>query len=65
MIQNALKDIGGIGVYGVISVCLFFLVFGVALIRALLLKKSFLDSMSALPLQDDTGTPQKGETRHE
>ena len=52
MIQNVLRDIGGIGLYGVISVCLFFLVFSVALVRACLLKKPFLNSMSVLPLDD-------------
>jgi hypothetical protein len=52
MIQNVLRDIGGIGLYGVISVCLFFLVFSVALVWACLLSKPFLKSMSALPLDD-------------
>ncbi len=52
MIQNVLRDIGGIGLYGVISVCLFFLVFSVALVRALWLKQSFVNSMSTLPLDD-------------
>jgi len=37
----------------VISICLFLVVFGGALIWALLLKKSFLKSMSALPLSDE------------
>jgi hypothetical protein len=53
MIQNVLTEIGGVGIFGVISVCLFFLVFGGALLWALLLKKSFLNLMGALPLQDD------------
>jgi hypothetical protein len=52
MIQNVLRDIGGIGLYGVISVCLFFLVFTIALVRACLLKKPFVQSMSVLPLDD-------------
>jgi hypothetical protein len=65
MIQNVLQNIGGIGLYGVISICLFFLVFTGALIRACLLKKSFLDSMSAIPLKDDEPAPQKGIPRHE
>ncbi len=52
MIQNVLQEIGGIGLYGVISVCLFFLVFSTAVVRACLLKQSFLTSMSALPLDD-------------
>ncbi|HXI50615.1 MAG TPA: hypothetical protein VNH84_03905 [Candidatus Saccharimonadales bacterium] len=64
MIQNVLHDIGAIGSYGVVSVCLFFLVFGVALIRACLMKKAFLNSMSRLPLDD--GQPAgKGVSDHE
>ena len=54
MIQNALKEIGGIGIYGIISVCLFFTVFAVALIWAGRLKKPFLNSMGSLPLRDET-----------
>ena len=66
MIQNVLKDIGGIGIYGVISVCLFFLVFGGALIWALLQKKALCQRMSALPLHDDdAGGPTKGNSRHD
>jgi len=52
MIKNVLTSIGGIGLYGVISVCLFFLVFSVAFVRACLLEKQFLNSMSVLPLDD-------------
>jgi len=66
MIQNILQDIGGIGLYGVISVCLFFLVFSVALLRACLLKRPFLKTMGELPLADDSpATPAKGATLHE
>ena len=65
MIQNVLRDIGGIGLYGVLSVCLFFLVFSVAFIRACLLKKPFLQSMSALPLHDGQPAPTKGIPDHE
>jgi len=64
MIQNVLRDIGGIGLYGVISVCLFFVFFSVAVIRACLLKKPFLNSMSALPLDDGQPTPEKGGPSH-
>ena len=57
---------GGIGIYGVISVCLFFIVFGIALLWALQLKKPFLKSMGALPLQDENAVDvMKGETRHD
>lgn len=66
MIKNVLSDIGGVGVYGVISISLFLLVFTVALVRTCLLKKSFIRRVSELPLDD--GTPAgaaKGESRHE
>ncbi|HVR36634.1 MAG TPA: CcoQ/FixQ family Cbb3-type cytochrome c oxidase assembly chaperone [Methylomirabilota bacterium] len=65
MIKNVLRDIGGIGLYGVISVCLFFVVFSVAVLRACLLKKPFLKSMSALPLDDGIPVPPKGDSSHE
>ena len=66
MIQNVLRDIGGIGLYGVISVCLFFLVFTGMLIRACRLKKSHVDTMSVLPLNDgDEPAAKRGDLRHE
>lgn len=52
MIQNVIREVGGIAVFGVISICLFFAVFGGALVWALLQKKSFCETMSALPLED-------------
>ncbi len=54
MIRNVLSHLGGIGLYGVVSVCLFFGVFSVAVLVALLARRSFLTRMSALPLADDT-----------
>jgi hypothetical protein len=66
MIKNVVSDIGGVGIYGVISICLFFAVFSGALIRALCLKKPFLNAMGALPLHDESQpAPVKGEDRHE
>ncbi len=66
MIQNVLRELGGIGIYGVVSVCLFFLVFTVALVWTLLQKKPFLQSMSALPLEDEQGaTLNPGENTHD
>ena len=66
MIQNVLKELGGIGIYGVVSVCFFFLIFTVALVWALVQKKSFLRSMSALPLEDERGaTHNPGGNSHE
>lgn len=53
MIKDVLSEIGGIGLFGVISICLFFVVFTSALIWACVQKKSFLTAMSRLPLEND------------
>lgn len=59
MIKNVLTDIGGIGIYGVVSICLFFIVFTGSLVLSLRMKKSVADGIGALPLDD--GQPvQKG-----
>ena len=66
MIQHVLKEVGGIGMYGVVSVCLFFVIFAGTLFWAFGLKKSFLSSMSALPLEDEDTVPRRrgcGETQ--
>ncbi len=66
MIKNVLTDIGGIGIYGVVSICLFFAVFTGALVWSLLLKKADLDARSVLPLEDGTVVPApKGNSSHE
>ena len=66
MIKNVLNHIGGIGLYGAISICLFFAVFTGALIWSLLLKKDDLAARSIIPLDDGTIQPKlKGDSRHE
>ena len=60
MIKNVLQEIGGVGLYGVISICLFFSVFASALIWACLQRKSLLREMSALPLEDENPSTMKG-----
>ena len=66
MIRNVLSDIGGVGLYGVVSVCLFFLVFTGALIWTLLQRPSLMRAMGALPLSDgETHTMNEGESHHE
>ncbi len=66
MIKNVLSDIGGVGIYGVISICLFVAVFTGAFIWSMLLKKSELESRSMLPLEDGSIAPTtKGNSRHE
>lgn len=62
MIKNVVEQIGGVGLYGIISISLFFTVFTGALIWALLQKKAFLNLMSVLPLEDGTeSTMTKGD----
>jgi len=61
MIKNVLTDIGGVGIYGVISISLFFAVFTGALCLTVRMKKAFADRMSALPL-DDGETTAKGDS---
>lgn len=63
MIQNVIRDMGGIAAFGIISVCLFFAVFTIAAIYAFVQRKPFCDRMRALPL-DDGSTESKG-SRHE
>jgi hypothetical protein len=57
MIENVLRDIGGVGLYGIISICLFVGVFVGAVIRVLRLKKGYVDAMSELPLEEGTEQP--------
>ena len=63
MIKNVLSDIGGVGLYGVISISLFFAVFIGMLIWAFSMKKTFAQKMSALPLNDgEKKSDRKGDT---
>lgn len=62
MIKNVVEHIGGVGLYGIISVSLFFTFFIGMLIWALRLKKNYLNSMRELPLDGGEVAP---ENRHE
>jgi hypothetical protein len=50
MIKNVLTHIDGIGLYGVLSIGIFFAFFTGMLLWAFAQKKSHLDKMSVLPL---------------
>ena len=52
MIEHVLSSIGGVGVYGVIAICLFFAVFVGVIVWTFCLKKPYLDAMRELPLDD-------------
>ena len=55
MVENVLSRIGGVGMYGVISILLFFGVFIGVLVWMISLKKSYLEEMRELPLDGAAG----------
>ncbi len=66
MIQNVLREIGGVGLYGIISVLLFFTVFSTAMWWAFSQRKQLLNQMGALPLVADDGSDrEEGGKTHE
>jgi hypothetical protein len=62
MIKNVLCDIDGVGIYGVISICIFFGFFSGMLLWVALRKKSYLNHMSALPLDGGERAKQSNQT---
>jgi len=62
MIENVLHRIGGVGIFGIVSICLFFAFFTGMLLWAALLKKPYLHSMRDLPLDGETSTPRPNST---
>jgi hypothetical protein len=72
MIENVLHDLGGVGIFGIVSICLFFTFFSGMLLWAARLKKPYLNSMRNLPLDGGESAPRASsektsnlETRHE
>jgi hypothetical protein len=63
MIRDALSNLGGVGIYGVISIGLFFAVFLGLLIWAFRLKKPWLNAMGRLPLEADDDPPDQSAHR--
>ena len=59
MIQNILHNIGGIAAYGVLSLCLFALLFTGVFTWACLQRKAHLERISRLPLEPDEPTRQE------
>ena len=56
MIENVMQGIGGVGWFGVISICLFFGFFTGMFFWAIRLNKTYLKSMQGLPLDNEAGT---------
>jgi len=64
MIKNVLLDIGGVGIYGIIALSIFFLFFSGMLMWVLSLKKGYLNQAGIMPLELDLNEEQK-DTCHE
>ena len=62
MIEHVLSDLNGIEIFGIISVCLFFLFFTGMLVWASRLKKTYLNSMQDLPLNSGEIHPNQDAT---
>jgi hypothetical protein len=63
MIENIMHRMGGITGFGIISVCIFFGFFAGMLLWALCLKKSYLNTMRHLPLDNDSLTQTETESK--
>ncbi len=61
MVKDVLQQIGGLGIYAITSLLLFFTVFNSALIWALLQSPSLCAKMESIPLEDET-KPAKAES---
>ena len=57
MEKEILSRIDGVGVYGVISICIFFGFFTGMLVWAFTKKKNYLDKMGGLPLDGGETNP--------
>jgi cbb3-type cytochrome oxidase subunit 3 len=53
MIQNVLRNLGGIERYGIVSLVLFFAIFSIMVIWAFSLRKQHLNKMANMPLESD------------
>jgi hypothetical protein len=51
--NQIIDKLGGIEAFGIFSICLFVFVFTASMVLAFCLKKPFLKTMGALPLEDE------------
>jgi hypothetical protein len=54
MIKNVIQEVGGLGIYALTSLLLFFAVFTGALLWTFLQRESLCEKMRALPLEDES-----------
>ena len=64
MIRNVILEIGGVGIYGIIALAIFFLFFSGMLLWVFNLKKSYLNQAGSMPLELDLNAEEK-DTCHE
>jgi hypothetical protein len=65
MIENVVRSIGGVGSFGVISICIFFLFFIGMHFWTFRLKKTYVNSMSGLPLEGESTHETTPQSSHE
>ena len=61
MIKNVLLDIGGVGIYGIIALSIFFLFFTGMLMWVMRLNKGYLSQAESMPLELDLNEEKSGE----
>jgi len=53
IVINTLEQIGGVEIYPIISLLLFFIIFSIAVYLVLTADKSYIDEMKNMPLDDN------------
>ena len=61
MIKNVLLEIGGVGIYGIIALSIFFLFFSGMLWWVMRLNKGYLSQAESMPLELDLNEEKSGE----
>jgi hypothetical protein len=56
MIENVMNKMGGIAIFGIMSISLFFIFFTGMLLWASRLKKNYINTMRTLPLDSEDGS---------
>jgi hypothetical protein len=65
MIQHILRTLAGIEQYGILSLCLFGVIFASVFVWAFLQKKSHVERMARVPLDPETDELSNGVNTHE
>ena len=65
MIKDVMVEIGGVGVFAIVSLIIFFALFAGVLGRVMRLKKSYLERMKELPLNPDEQSIDTGPQSHD